>query len=99
MYDYVIGVYWIRLANGVILPYRNWMELEAAACAGFDCSRETLHREIAWRVNAGDVSFVPSYGDVANTGFSVGLWTHARQPRPYLCERRNRRQPYRESTP
>jgi hypothetical protein len=82
--------YWMRLANGVVIPYGNWADLEVNACAGFGCSRETLWREIAWRINADD-DFVPSPGLVANAGLWCGLWAHARRPYPYPCEGRQRR--------
>jgi hypothetical protein len=87
--------YWMLLSNGVIVPYGNWADLEINACRAFHCSRETLWREIAWRVNAGDdlldTGWEPSPGLVANTGLFCGLWSHARRPYPLPCEFRQRR--------
>jgi hypothetical protein len=98
MYVYEIGVYWIRLSTGVVIPYRNWLDLQTNVCAAFGCSKETLWREIAWRIG-GDDDFIPSVGLVANAGFWCGLWTHARRPYPLPCEGRWRRRPSRLFTP
>jgi hypothetical protein len=82
--------YFMRLSNGVIVPYGNWADLEANAARGFGCSVETLRREVAWRMSASD-DWVPTPGLVANAGLFCGLWTHARRPYPYPCEARVRR--------
>jgi hypothetical protein len=84
--------YFMRLSNGVVVPYGNWLDLQENACRGFNCTRETLWREIAWRINADPPDdFVPSPGLVANAGLWCGLWTHARRPFPLPCARRWRR--------
>jgi hypothetical protein len=86
------GRYWMRLSNGVLVPYTDWASLQKQACRGFNCTRETLWAEIAWRIG-GDVpdGWEPSPGIVANEGLTCGLWTHARRPYPYPCEARARR--------
>jgi hypothetical protein len=87
--------YWMRLSNGMTIPYGNWLDLQENACAAFGCTREMLWHEIAWRIDApdnwADDDRAPSPGEVANAGLFCGLWTHARRPYPYLCEGRRRR--------
>jgi hypothetical protein len=82
--------YWMLLANGVLVPYGNWADLEINAARGFNCSIETLHRELAWRIGADD-DWVPTPGLLANEGLWCGLWSHARRPYPLPCEFRQRR--------
>jgi hypothetical protein len=85
------GRYHMLLANGVTVRYTNWAHLEVQACRAFNCTRETLWHEIAWRINAGDdwADGGPSPGAVANIGLFCGLWTHV-YPR-LACEGRWRR--------
>jgi hypothetical protein len=95
--------YWMRLSNGMVIPYGNWLDLQENACAAFGCTRETLWREIAWRINAGDDwaddGWTPSPGLVANEGLFCGLWTHTSCPYPCPGEGRRRRHTVRTFTP